>query len=53
MQQKFDSLVDLISQRNGGYVMGCSDEFFAEASNLLKKGRGVWKEGKYTGNHLI
>eukprot|EP01091_Cochliopodium_minus_P000127 TRINITY_DN1015_c0_g1_i1.p1 TRINITY_DN1015_c0_g1~~TRINITY_DN1015_c0_g1_i1.p1 ORF type:complete len:345 (-),score=93.38 TRINITY_DN1015_c0_g1_i1:80-1114(-) len=46
--EKLNSMVDLISQRNGGYVLGTSDEFFAEASNLLKPGRGIFIPDKYT-----
>ncbi len=44
----FTGLVDLVSEALGGEVLGCSDEFFAEAENLVKPGRGVFIEGKYT-----
>eukprot|EP00455_Lapot_gusevi_P041399 TRINITY_DN4794_c0_g1_i1.p1 TRINITY_DN4794_c0_g1~~TRINITY_DN4794_c0_g1_i1.p1 ORF type:complete len:366 (-),score=76.10 TRINITY_DN4794_c0_g1_i1:90-1121(-) len=46
----FLSLVDLASVRAGGEVLYASDEWFAPAENLLKEGRGVWIEGKYTEN---
>jgi allantoicase len=40
--------VDLAAERLGGRALAASDEFFAEASNLLKPGRGVFVEGKFT-----
>jgi len=40
--------VDLISKKNGGYALGCSDQFFAPASNLLEKGRGIFIPDRYT-----
>ncbi len=39
---------DLASQRIGGQTLSCSDDFFAEMENLLKPGRGVFIEDKYT-----
>lgn len=44
----FTGLVDLASESLGGRVLGTNDAFFAEAENLLKPGRGVFIEGKYT-----
>lgn len=44
----FDHLIDLAAERVGGLVLDCSDDFFAEKENLIKPGRGVFIEGKYT-----
>jgi len=41
-------LIDLASSRSGGRALLASDEFFAPKTNLLKPGRGVFIEGKYT-----
>lgn len=41
-------LIDLASARVGGRALVASDEFFAPKANLLKPGRGVFLEGKYT-----
>ena len=41
-------LIDLAAARAGGRALLASDEFFASKSNLLKPGRGVFLEGKYT-----
>lgn len=41
-------LVDLASERLGGETLACSDDFFAEMENLLKPGRGVFIDDKYT-----
>jgi len=40
--------VDLASERVGGETLFCSDDFFAEMENLLKPGRGIFLEDKYT-----
>ncbi len=40
--------VDLASERVGGETLSCSDDFFAEMENLLKPGRGVFIDDKYT-----
>lgn len=40
--------VDLVSERYGGQPLSCNDEFFAEASNLVKRAEPVFIEGKYT-----
>ncbi|MDG1694319.1 MAG: allantoicase [Porticoccaceae bacterium] len=39
--------IDLASERVGGRAIGCSDEWFANCSNLVKPGRGVFKEGYF------
>jgi len=41
-------LIDLAAARAGGRALSASDEFFASKSNLLKPGRGVFLDGKYT-----
>lgn len=41
-------MVDLASSRFGGEVVWCSDDFFAEASNLVNPAPPVWKEGVFT-----
>ncbi|MGH7538610.1 MAG: allantoicase [Gemmatimonadales bacterium] len=41
-------LIDLAASRVGGRAVLANDEFFAPKSNLLKPGRGVFVEGKYT-----
>lgn len=41
-------LVDLAAERVGGMALIANDEFFAPKENLLKPGRGVFIEGKYT-----
>jgi allantoicase len=40
--------VDLASERVGGETLCCSDDFFAEMENLLKSGRGIFIDDKYT-----
>jgi len=40
--------VDLASERVGGETLNCSDDFFAEMENLLKPGRGIFIDDKYT-----
>lgn len=39
---------DLARDRMGGVALAASDEFFAPKENLLKAGRGVFEEGRYT-----
>lgn len=39
---------DLLSERVGGRVVECNDEFFAPASNLIADSKPEWKEGEYT-----
>lgn len=45
---EISSLVDLAGKRVGGRAIYANDEFFAEKENLLKAGRGVFLEEKYT-----
>ncbi|MFT4924520.1 MAG: allantoicase [Phenylobacterium sp.] len=40
--------IDLASERVGGETLSCSDDFFAEMENLLKTGRGIFIDDKYT-----
>lgn len=40
--------VDLASERVGGETLACSDDFFAGMENLIKPGRGVFIDGKFT-----
>jgi allantoicase len=40
--------VDLASARIGGETLSCSDDFFAEMENLLKPGRGIFIDDKFT-----
>ncbi len=40
--------VDLASGRVGGETLCCSDDFFAEMENLIKPGRGIFIDGKFT-----
>lgn len=39
---------DLLSERVGGRIVECNDEFFAPASNLIAPAEPVWREGEYT-----
>jgi allantoicase len=48
MTSAFQDLVDLASERLGGAVIACNDEFFAPMESLLKPGPAVWREGDYT-----
>ncbi len=40
--------MNLATSRYGGEVVWCSDEFFAEAANLLSPTAPVWREGAFT-----
>ena len=40
-----DHYIDLACERVGGRATDCSDQWFAECANLVKPGRGVFKEG--------
>lgn len=42
------TLIDLALESNGGRTLLASDDFFAPKENLLKPGRGVFIEDKYT-----
>ncbi len=49
LEQNFKThYVDLASERVGGETLACSDDFFAEMENLLKAGRGIFIDDKYT-----
>ncbi len=49
LEQQFKThYVDLASERVGGETLSCSDDFFAEMENLLKTGRGIFIDDKYT-----
>jgi allantoicase len=43
----FSQYIDLASEKVGGRAIDCSDEWFANCSNLVKKGRGEFKEGYF------
>lgn len=46
INQKYSNqYVDLLAEQVGGRALSCSDEWFAECCNLVKPGRGVFKEG--------
>ncbi len=45
---EFTQLIDLAAERVGGFVLDTSDDFFAEKENLIKPGRGIFIEDKYT-----
>jgi allantoicase len=47
LQLKTD-YIDLASERVAGETLSCSDDFFAEMENLLKPGRGIFIDDKYT-----
>jgi allantoicase len=44
----FTGLVDLAAEAFGGRALHASDDFFAGVENMLKPGRGVFIEGKFT-----
>ena len=49
MENRFNTdLIDLASEAYGGRTLLASDDFFAPKENLLKPGRGVFIEDKYT-----
>ena len=47
-QHAFFNDTNLASERLGAEILGCNDEFFAPASNLLKNEEPIWIEDKYT-----
>ena len=47
---KFTNLIDLASEKIGAKTIECTDDFFAEMENLIKPGRGIFIEDKYTEN---
>ncbi len=46
--KEFTQFVDLASERVGGRVVEANDEFFGAKENLLKQGKPIFIEGKYT-----
>lgn len=40
--------LNLLAERVGGRAIDCSDQWFASCDNLVKPGRGVFKEGLFT-----
>jgi allantoicase len=50
IEPAFTKLLDLASEKLGGEVLSCSDDFFASMHNLIKPGRGIFIEDKYTEN---
>jgi len=48
--KEFTQLIDLASERTGGQALKCTDDFFAPKENLIKPGRGIFIEDKYTDN---
>jgi len=46
----FTDLLNLADEKLGAKALTCSDDFFASMDNLVKPGRGVFIEGKYTEN---
>jgi len=44
----FTKLIDLAAEKLGGKAIACSDDFFAPMDNLVKAGRGIFIEDKYT-----
>jgi allantoicase len=48
MKDKLTKYIDLASEKIGGKVLYATDDFFAEKENLIKEGRGIFIEGKYT-----
>jgi allantoicase len=46
--KEFTHLIDLAAKRTGGQTLSCSDDFFAPMQNLIKPGRGIFIEDKYT-----
>ncbi|MEZ4855653.1 MAG: allantoicase [Gelidibacter sp.] len=48
MENKLTTYTDLASDKIGGQVLYCTDDFFAEKENLIKEGRGIFIADKYT-----
>ena len=40
--------INLLAERVGGRAIDCSDQWFASCDNLVKPGRGIFKEGEFT-----
>lgn len=48
IEDKLKQFTDLASEKIGGQVLYCTDDFFAEKENLIKEGRGIFIPDKYT-----
>jgi allantoicase len=48
LENKLTTYTDLASEKIGGEVLYCTDDFFAEKENLIKEGRGIFIADKYT-----
>jgi allantoicase len=48
LTHEFASYIDLASERFGGKVLWCTDDFFAEKENLIKPSEPVFIADKYT-----
>jgi allantoicase len=48
LEHKLTTHTDLASEKIGGQVLYCTDDFFAEKENLIKEGRGIFIADKYT-----
>ena len=48
IEERLKQYTDLASEKIGGQVLYCTDDFFAEKENLIKEGRGVFIADKYT-----
>ena len=48
IEDKLKQYTDLASEKIGGQVLYCTDDFFAEKENLIKEGRGIFIPDKYT-----
>jgi len=46
--EEFSKLINLADDRLGARIISVTDDFFAEAENMLKPGRGIFIDGKYT-----
>lgn len=49
-QPSFTNLINLAAEKLGAQALKCTDDFFAGMENLVKPGRGIFIEGKYTEN---
>ena len=50
MTSSFEDLVDLASERFGGTVISCNDEFFGAKENLIKVGPAAWSRRSCAAN---
>ncbi|MEO0437985.1 MAG: allantoicase [Pseudomonadota bacterium] len=40
--------INLLAERVGGRAIDCSDQWFASCDNLVKPGRGIFEQGRFT-----